>query len=165
MLLQVVNRVVQPFQVASASGAAIKRPQNPDQNIPPPKQPKVLNKLDEIDLQNLSVKKMFEAQNLLIQYLKSQVHKKLPDKVKEAIEVLKNSNFEINEDENIEAVTFTHRYCNLEQEIYWVLFLENRHFFMNILLKRFTYLFEKIGLIHKEVEFHNFCTNNCSLSI
>ena len=97
---------MKPFEVVDASGAASKRPQN-EVELPPAKHPRVLNKLDQIDLQNLTVKKVFEAQNLVIQYLKSQVHKKLPDKVKETLEVLKN--FQINDNEDIEAVAVAQR--------------------------------------------------------
>ena len=107
-----MKRVLNPFQVVDTSGTASKRPLEQDQEVPAAKQPRVLNKLDQLDLRNLTVKKIFEAQTLLIQYLKSQVHKKLPDKVRETIEVLKNSEFQINEDENIETVAVTQRYCN-----------------------------------------------------
>ena len=71
------------------------------------KQPRVLEKLEEIDTEDMTLKKIIESQKLIIQYLKSQVKQKLPDKVKEVLEALKKCNLEINEEETIEAVAVT----------------------------------------------------------
>ena len=71
------------------------------------KQPRVLEQLELIDTEDMTLKKIIESQKLIIQYLKSQVKQKLPDKVKEVLEALKKCNLEINEEETIEAVAVT----------------------------------------------------------
>ena len=51
-----------------------------------------------INTEDMTLKKIIESQKLIIQYLKSQVKQKLPDKVKEVLEALKKCNLEINEE-------------------------------------------------------------------
>ena len=92
--------MLKPFEAAGAVPKQV--PQPPAQN-----QPRVLEKLEMIDTEDMSLKKIIESQKLIIQYLKSQVKQKLPDKVKEVLEALKKCNIEINEEETIEAVAVT----------------------------------------------------------
>ena len=92
--------MLKPFEAAGAVPKQATQP--PAQN-----QPRVLEKLEMIDTEDMTLKKIIESQKLIIQYLKSQVKQKLPDKVKEVLEALKNCNIEINEEETIEAVAVT----------------------------------------------------------
>ena len=104
--LQVRNRVLKPFEAAGAvPKQALAR--EAVAQLPAQRQPRVLEKLEEIDTENMTLKKIIESQKLIIQYLKSQVKQKLPDKVKEVLEALKKCNLEINEEETIEAVAVT----------------------------------------------------------
>ena len=50
---------------------------------------KVLCKLDEIDLVNLTPKSLIQTQALLIQYLKSLKRNRMPDNIKEALKAMK----------------------------------------------------------------------------
>ena len=99
--------MLKPFEDA---GAVPKRTQETATQPPAKraeKQPMCLQRLDQIDTENMTLNKILESQKLIIQYLKSRVNHKLPDKVKEVLEALKNCNLEINETENIEAVAVT----------------------------------------------------------
>ena len=53
------------------------------------KRSKVLCKLDEIDLENLTPKSLIQTQALLIQYLKSLKRNRMPDNMKEALKAMK----------------------------------------------------------------------------
>ena len=55
----------------------------------PEKRSKVLSKLDEIDLENLTPKSLIQTQDLLIQYLKSLKRNRMPDNMKEALKAMK----------------------------------------------------------------------------
>ena len=53
------------------------------------KRPKILCKLDEIDLENLTPKTLIQTQALLIQYLKSVKYNRMSDNMKEALKAMK----------------------------------------------------------------------------
>ena len=55
----------------------------------PEKRSKVLCKIDEIDLENLTPKSLIQTQALLIQYLKSLKRNRMPDNMKEALKAMK----------------------------------------------------------------------------
>ena len=55
----------------------------------PEKRSKVLCKLDEIDLENLTPKSLIQTQAVLIQYLKSLKRNRMPDNMKEALKAMK----------------------------------------------------------------------------
>ena len=55
----------------------------------PEKRSKVLCKLDEIDLENLTPKSLIQTQDLLIRYLKSLKRNRMPDNMKEALKAMK----------------------------------------------------------------------------
>ena len=103
--------MLKPFEAAGAVPQQVTQP-------PAQRQPRVLEKLEEIDTEDMTLKKIIESQKLIIQYLKSQVKQKLPDKVKEVLEALKKCNLEINENETIEAVAVTTKTTkNIETQV------------------------------------------------
>ena len=96
-----------------------KRPLEEPVSPPPSKHPRVLEKLAELDLSELTPQKILAAQRLIIQYLKSLTHLKMPDVIKEALEALQNCDI-LSEDFNAgSSVTFTtlSSVCNEESKI------------------------------------------------
>ena len=103
--------MLKPFEAAGAVPKQVTQPAAQ-------KQPRVLEELEMIDTEDMTLKKIIESQKLIIQYLKSQVKQKLPDKVKEVLEALKKCNLEINEEETIEAVAVTTKTTkNIETQV------------------------------------------------
>jgi hypothetical protein len=82
----------------------------------PEKRPKVLSKLDEIDLENLTSKSLIQTQALLIQYLKSLKRNRMPDNMKEALKAMKERKIvsdPILEEYNVTKVDNFQRKCLL----------------------------------------------------
>ena len=104
----------------------------------PEKRSKVLCKLDEIDLENLTPKSLIQTQAVLIQYLKSLKRNRMPDNMKEALKAMKEREIvsdPILEEYNVIKVDSFQRKCLL-WSIHWInwnskIKIKTKFFFVN----------------------------------
>jgi hypothetical protein len=84
---------------------AMKRKLEQEHVTPSEKRTKVLDQLDSFDNNDMTVQKFVKGQKLLIQYLKSKHYQKLPNEVKNALDILKE--FDIESDEAVKKSKVT----------------------------------------------------------